>query len=246
MSNTAKRFFNNNWDQPSFSKLTTEQKLLYKYLWERCNIAGVYMLNYPIMTAYLGFSINNEIIDSLIECIDSEIEKIDNKFVWFKEFVRFQQKDSGGSLSETSPPHKSVVKQLKKTGLYQKAYHNDPELYLNYPKPTLSQPLPKDNSNSNGSGNSPSSGTGQGSSNGSSSYSLSKSISERLTSDSSCSSHELTKQINEIAKELKDKQGVLSPFNHIEYVLKEMEQYYPKDELTINALIEKLGLTNNQ
>ncbi|MBO6622463.1 MAG: hypothetical protein JJ892_12265 [Balneola sp.] len=246
MSNTAKRFFKNNWDEPVFFNLTSEQKLLYKYLWERSDIAGVCLLNYPVISMYVGFEVNNETIDRLVISLDGEAEKIDKQSIWFKEFVRFQQKESGGSLSLTSPPHKSAVNQLNKAGIYSKAYENDTELFANYPKPstTLIQPLDKgySNSNGNGSGNSASNGSGNSTSNGSSLFYRARTISDMLDTREYETQHDLTKEVNTLINELGEIHSINDPFNHIEYVISKMQEYYNKGDLTIDALKEKLGL----
>ncbi len=244
MSSTAKRFFNNNWDQPLFSNLTLEQKLLYKYLWERSDIAGVYVLNYPVMSAYVGYEVNEEIVQELVGALNNEMEIVNEQVTWFKDFVRFQQKETGGPLSAASPPHKSSVKQLKKAGIFEIAYLNDPELYSNYPNPTLSQPLLKSYSNSNSSG----SGSGNSSSNGSNStsYILSKSIAERLCVTEGLSLQEIVSEVNSIALELDNDSSFMGdPFSHIDYILSQMEAYYTKSELTIGALKEKIGSTQS-
>ena len=48
MNTTAKRFFKYTWQDPKFTKLTPEEKLMYKYIWESSDIAGVHQVHKAI------------------------------------------------------------------------------------------------------------------------------------------------------------------------------------------------------
>lgn len=42
MNTIAKPFFKYTWQDPKFTKLTPEEKLMYKYIWESSDIAGLH------------------------------------------------------------------------------------------------------------------------------------------------------------------------------------------------------------
>lgn len=243
MSSTAKRFFNNNWDEPCFSSLSIKEKLLYKYIWERADIGGICQINTMLMTAYLSAEVDMELIKLVISKINHKKERlrlIDNDKIWIKEYARYQQMHNGGSLSASSPPHKSVVSHLKRAGVFNEAVQSDPELFKNYETLSLNQPL--DKGYSYGIGNSAGKGSslGSGSSSSSTPYKQSLAIAERLSTNESQSLHDNTKEVNSMIKKLEESTSHVDPFNHIDYVLTEMEGYYSKSELTVEALREKL------
>lgn len=241
MSSSAKRFFDNNWEHEYFTSLSAIEKLLYKYIWERSDIGGICQINTTLMTAFIKEDINLELIKSVIDKVNVNGERfrlIDNDKIWIKEYARFQQKHNGGSLSKSSPPHKSVVSHLKRAGVFNEAVENDPELFENFEVLTLRQPLDKGYSNSNGINNGSSNDNGSSST----SYSQSKSIAERLFIDESIPFQKVVNEINSLAKSIENKgNSENDSFKEINYALSEMEDYYPKSELTIEALKEKMG-----
>ena len=185
MSNIGKRFSEPAvWEKPFFTGLDINQRLFWLYLNNRCDLAGVYQLHFPVDSAYLGFKIDNEFINDFLQAVNSNskrLELIDGHRLWLINFVRYQQTGKKRScLSANSPPHISVVGKLKEHELLQIAVEKDPELYKEFTgevpdeenndslgyakgKATLSEGYSKgyssSNSSINGSGNSDSSNT---------------------------------------------------------------------------------------
>ena len=238
----ANRFFNDNWDEEPFSSRTPEQKLLYKFLWERSDIAGICKIHFPVASAYLGFPVTKESLANLVNDMnqkEKQIHLFDGDKVWFLGYPRKQQFPTKPESSlSTTGPHKTVVNLLKQNGLFDYANSLDPSLFKNYTGYSEPQPDPiptpsEGYSNGNGSDNDSINGSGNG--NSPSPYELSKSITERLNTTNYKNPHEAVIAISNLAKELEGK-GELNPFEVIDYRLTELEEAYPKSEITIERL----------
>lgn len=245
------------YEQNWFTDLSTKQKFLYMYCWDRCDHAGVLEISLKTWSFHTNIDLELNDLDELIDkCNEGKerIVKLETQ-IWFTEYIRFNQvTDPTKGMSCNHPFHKHVYGRLMLHGLFERLYDRDMLLLKDFksvyekdsnPSVSLSEALHKPTGKSEDAGRGGGNGEGLGSGNGSSPYYQSKSIAERLSRES-YSSHQLTTEVSEILKELKDKKGIVDPYNHIDYVLSEMEQYYSKDELTIHALKEKLGLSSNQ
>lgn len=160
------------------SRFDEQGKLFWLYINQRCEISGVHQVHYPVDSAYLGFKVDNEFIQSFLHEINKDNQRLirlESRRLWITEYVRHQQKPKGGALSEKSGPHIKVVRELKKHGVFDLAVDNDPELFENYinrpqrqeipyqyPTDSLSLPTPK----GYGSGDGRSAGNGDGSDRG--------------------------------------------------------------------------------
>ncbi|WP_138431876.1 hypothetical protein [Fodinibius saliphilus] len=144
MSNIGKRFTKPSvWEKPYFTRLNLKQRLFWLYLNNRCDLAGVFQLHFPVDSAYLGFKISEEFVTNFVDVLNKDstrLKKLNDQRLWLKNFVRFQQAGKGGTLSSKSPPHKSIVRKLKEHGIFTEAVEDDPELYSNY-----TDDLPREN-----------------------------------------------------------------------------------------------------
>ena len=248
MNTTAKRFFKYTWQDPNFTKLSIKEKLLYKYIWESSDIAGVHQVHTGLMSALLGFEVEFKSIESLIEKIE-DFELIDGDRIWINSFIRFQQAETKKSLSK-SPPHVSAVNHLIKAGVFQKAINQDPELYNRYVDDSL--PLAKPNSSSIGNKHSPGNGDSLCSghspiqsiseSTNSSYFSLKRIVNEYFAvSDEKF--HPLVKELNKILKELEERNMDNSDL-HLEFTIKELIEKFGQNDLTIELIRGTLGLNS--
>lgn len=97
------------WNNPNFRRLSEPYKLLYLFLLDACDNAGVIHVDVERFSFILGHSFTLEAIK----------ENLGDKVLFFKDkmalvgFVRFQC----GELSIKCHPHKRVIELLKKHGL---------------------------------------------------------------------------------------------------------------------------------
>ena len=241
MNTTAKRFFKYTWQDPKFTKLSLKEKLLYKYIWESSDIAGVHQIHTGIMSALLGFEVDDDFIDSLINKIE-DFKRIELDRIWITSFIKYQQAETKDSLT-TSPPHKSAVKHLKKAGIFEEAIALDRLLFKEYVSDSL--PLPK--SYSNGISSNSSSSKGSSPSEGiiistDSLYSFSNSIVEKYFNVDKEEIHAYTVEISEIIKILESKE-IQDPYSYLEQLIREQIKKYGQHdsalELIRNIIVQK-------
>ena len=114
----AKRFTaTDKWEDAWFCSLTSDQKLFWIYLLDKCDNAGIWEKNYRVASFFLGFDIN----DQFIAYLDDRIVPINGSKWFIPKFIQFQY----GELSESCKPHIPVIKQLEKYNLkgYAKGIH---------------------------------------------------------------------------------------------------------------------------
>jgi len=99
------------WDDPWFFELSNENKLLWIYLLDKCNHAGIFQFNQK-MTEFI---LNNKYDwDEIKNIFNSRIVYL-TKDKWFiQKFVDFQY----GELNPENRAHNSVISILKKEGAY--------------------------------------------------------------------------------------------------------------------------------
>jgi hypothetical protein len=111
----AKRFIDTNiWDKAWYMSLSCKSKCIARYLFERCDNAGIWEPNYMIASVHIGENICEEDILS----IDSgkQFELLENGKIFIKDFCDFQY----GELSENCKPHIPIIKRLQKHGLFER------------------------------------------------------------------------------------------------------------------------------
>ena len=169
------------WEEPWFANLSPEKKLLFIYLWDRCDHAGVINITTPIWSAHTGLDIDGEMLESIIEEMNEENEQVVNlgRKIWFLHYIRFnQQPDPSRALSAKHPFHQHIFKRLQTRGLVDEVNRRDPILLSEFmnqgidasieesinPKPSLShgKALPKPTGKGKGSSRGGGNGTGRG------------------------------------------------------------------------------------
>ena len=99
------------WDDPWFLDLSQGAKLLWVYLLDKCDNAGVV----DIHTRKAAFELSTDITDiqESLDELSSRLASMDNGKYHIKGFVNFQF----GVLKDTSNLHKNVIQLLKNHGL---------------------------------------------------------------------------------------------------------------------------------
>lgn len=179
MASVGKKFVDPSiWEEPWFNKLKPAQKLLYSFMWQRCDHSGVIEFVPVIWSALIGHEITEKNLDDLIQDINNSrtrLYKFEDK-VWFADYIRLNQKpDRSQPLSGSQPFTKTIARLLISHSLFEFVDETDPVLFEEY----------LEKSNSNGT-HEPSVGDRQGLSRG-----ASKSL-IRSTSDSTSGSPPLS------------------------------------------------------
>ena len=109
----AKRFTDTDkWKKGFMKSLSTKYKLLWLYIVDDCNHAGVWETDFEVASIRIGSKISeNEAIKHFAE----HIRIFDNGDKWFiPKFIDFQY----GQLNSNSRPHQAVIKLIEKYDLY--------------------------------------------------------------------------------------------------------------------------------
>lgn len=98
------------WSKPWFLGLSQNHKLLWLYLCDNCDAAGVIDLDYGLVSFQVGFPVS---LDDMI-AFGERVARLDlfQKF-WLVSFIEFQY----GTLSRDCRPQQHVFKSLEKHGL---------------------------------------------------------------------------------------------------------------------------------
>jgi hypothetical protein len=133
MATIGKKFIEpDKWELAWFSRLSPGQKLLYCYLWERADHAGVIEIVYPVWSAHIGQDINEQTLKKLIEMVNQDHERIAvfGDKVFITGYIRLQQKpDPEEPLSGTHGFTKTIARLLKRHELYDDVKKRDPILF---------------------------------------------------------------------------------------------------------------------
>jgi hypothetical protein len=109
----AKRFTDTNkWSKSWYMSLSTDEKLLWVYLLDTCDHAGIWEVNWKLTSFMVGFQ-----VDHLPKTFSKQVTKIDTNKYFIRDFVEFQY----GTLSEANRAHKSVITILNKYNLLDEA-----------------------------------------------------------------------------------------------------------------------------
>lgn len=106
----SKRFTDTEiWDKEWFMALTPTMKCLVKFIYDKCDNAGVWPPNWPLASIYIGHPVTKEDL----QVFGNRVEFLPDGKIFIPEFIRFQY----GELSENCAPHKKIFSLLKKYGL---------------------------------------------------------------------------------------------------------------------------------
>lgn len=112
------------WGDPWFRKLPPKIKLLWLYICDTCDAAGVFELDAEMASLQIGL----EVQESDLEALSSRLEKVASGKTQITKFIPFQY----GELSTECRPHKVVFDAIKKHKL---EYPTD-TLSIGYQYPT--------------------------------------------------------------------------------------------------------------
>ena len=119
----AKRFVDTElWRKEWYQDLNLKEKLLVKYIFENCDVAGVWNANFRLASFIIGETIS---IDDLKAINDKkhQFDILDNGNVFVSDFIKFQY----GTLSENCKPHKPIIERLKKYNLFERVSKGYPK-----------------------------------------------------------------------------------------------------------------------
>lgn len=108
----AKRFCDTEiWDKDWFMNLSCKHKCLIRFIFDKCDVAGIWEPNWILATTYVG----EKCTVADLESFKHQIQKLPGGKILICDFISFQY----GTLSEKSNPHVKVISILKKHDLYE-------------------------------------------------------------------------------------------------------------------------------
>lgn len=109
----AKRFTDTElWDREWFMILSCKHKLLIKYLFDKCDVAGIWQPNWALASTYIG----QKVSAADLQVFKKHIDILTDGKIFVVDFISFQY----GELSENCAPHKKIINILKKYNLYER------------------------------------------------------------------------------------------------------------------------------
>jgi len=113
----SKRFTDTEiWKKKWFQKLTTKQRMLFIFIKDNCDCAGVYEPD----SIMLSFFFKTEDIEKEIEAINKsklQIIKLENGRFFVIDFIEFQNKVKIENLNPNFNPHKGILASLNKNNV---------------------------------------------------------------------------------------------------------------------------------
>lgn len=107
----AKRMTDSNkWTKPWYRNLSPPMKLLWGYILDNCDMAGVWSEDLDLASYLIKLPIDREEYETSLA---SRFVRLEDGKVFVPGFIDFQY----GELSEESRPHLSVIKALKRYGI---------------------------------------------------------------------------------------------------------------------------------
>lgn len=102
------------WEKDWYLKLSVKQKLLVKFLFDKCDCAGIYKISYYTLRFCFGEEIKKEDFEGI-----KQVVFIDDETIFIEDFVLFQCSiDSLKDLNPNNNAHKGIIKRLEKYNLY--------------------------------------------------------------------------------------------------------------------------------
>jgi hypothetical protein len=119
------------WKDIWFSNLSPHAKLLFIFLCENCNNAGIYEVNKKFMLFYLGIN-DEELKKSIAEITKTYIKSNDGNRIWIKNYLKYQSKLP---LNENNNNHKQILMILKENLSDETKYKGCKEMSSLLPQP---------------------------------------------------------------------------------------------------------------
>lgn len=105
----AKRFTDSNkWDHAWFRKLSPEMKCVWIFLCDKCDHAGIWIVDFESLNFHVGTKEVDEFL--IFQQFGDKIEKLDSDKYLIRSFIQFQY----GTLNPQNRVHQSVLSRLKK------------------------------------------------------------------------------------------------------------------------------------
>lgn len=115
----AKRFTDTEiWDKEWFMDLPAVKKCLVRYIFDKCDVAGIWSPNWKLASMYIGEAVTES---DLLSIGQDLFVKMDSGKIFVSKFCTFQY----GTLSESCAPHKKVIQILNSNSID----HTNPEGY---------------------------------------------------------------------------------------------------------------------
>jgi hypothetical protein len=117
-NNPMKRFTDTEiWEKEWFMKLDTKRKCLVRFLFDRCDAAGVWSVNWTLASHYVGDDVDAQDLKGL----EKHFRFLNDGKVWVIDFIQFQY----GKLSAECKPHQKVIALLEKHKIKGYTYPTD-------------------------------------------------------------------------------------------------------------------------
>lgn len=105
----AKRFTDTQkWQKSWYMDLTAEEKLLWVYMTDSCDHAGIWEVNWKLTSFMVGFQVAR-----LPKAFEKQVKVINNNKYWLKDFIKFQY----GTLNPNVNAHKSAINKLEENNI---------------------------------------------------------------------------------------------------------------------------------
>lgn len=109
----AKRFTDSEkWKKPWFRKLSPTMKLVWNYVLDNCDYAGVWPADFELMSFQLGIEVSRK---EVTQSFGERIKRIDEGKFFIPAFIEFQY----GTLNPDNNAHRGVIKLLDKLGAHE-------------------------------------------------------------------------------------------------------------------------------
>lgn len=106
----AKRFTDSElWNKDWFLDLSIKQKLLVKYIFDNCDIAGFLEISFRTLSFVFGEKVTREDFEGL-----KQIKFINENTVFVEDFIKFQNNVEIEDLNPNYSVHKGIIKKLNK------------------------------------------------------------------------------------------------------------------------------------
>jgi hypothetical protein len=102
------------WRRENFQLLPPEIKLAWYYVTENCDMAGVWIPNWSLMSFQIGMTVTEE---AFMQHLAHKVERLPNGHLFIPSFVTYQYGDETGKLSRAAPVHRGVFRKLQENGL---------------------------------------------------------------------------------------------------------------------------------
>jgi len=111
----AKRFTDTDlWEKEWFMKLSAKHKCLTRFIYDRCDVVGVWSPNWTMASMFIGEKVSADDLSAIDE--GNQFEVLENGKIFIPDFCEFQY----GQLTEKCKPHLKYIRELKKHGLFER------------------------------------------------------------------------------------------------------------------------------